>query len=209
VSALGQNLPWRSRSASSALASGANIGVRSPHFGSGPTAHVNAGRSRPRPNKDFLPWEEASANQAGHSIGLESLNIAPLVRWLRLTRLREHVINPAGPACLHFLQELVVEHLPVCILFAMRIGPFALGKCRVEQDVQMVIIGKQVSVTGPPLAVSFPEFGERRRPALADKSRCPVNKVLDPFGLVGLRRRLLRMRGGSEHNAGQCDRKQK
>lgn len=91
-----------------------------------------------------LVQEKPGPDQAHQAVVLESLDKAPLMRRLRLPGLRKRVIDPTSALRLHHFYELVVHHLAICIPFAVHIGALSLGKCRIEQDIEMVVVGKQV-----------------------------------------------------------------
>ena len=73
----------------------------------------------------------------------------------------------------------------------MGISALSLGKCRIEQDIEMLIIGEQVYLAVPPFTVGLFKFIERRSSALVNQSRSPVDELLDLFGLFGRRRSIL------------------
>jgi hypothetical protein len=70
----------------------------------------------------------------------------------------------------------------------MRIGAFALGKCGVEQDIDVVVVSKQVRIAVPPLAVGLSKLGERRLSTLIHQSSRSIDEIFDLLCLVGWRR---------------------
>jgi hypothetical protein len=96
-----------------------------------------------------------------------------------------------------------VKHLAVRVLFAVRIGAFALGECGVEQDVEMVVVSKQVCIAVPPLAIGLSKLGKRRLAALIDQSSRSVDKIFDLLGLVGWRWTFLSARWACDRKADQ------
>src|SRR5579875_987480 len=85
-----------------------------------------------------------------------------------------------------------MKRLSVPVPLVVRIGPDATGNGRVQQHIALHVIGKQVRVAVPPLAVAFSEFRKRCGLSFAlNQRRSSLHQCLNAVNVLRARRALL------------------
>src|SRR6476661_2796587 len=83
------------------------------------------------------------------------------MRWLSLPRSREHVVDPARSRRFSRMDHGVMKQLAVGIFLAVDVSPFPRREGRIQQDICVSIVSKQIGVAMEPLTALDSELGKR------------------------------------------------